>query len=251
MFSKVMRDEKICKPVLEEILKVKIKRIEYLDYEESIKITGNSKGIRMDLYVEDEESTVYNLEMKADNTGNIPKRSRYYQSVIDLNLLEKGEDYDTLKLSIVIFICTFDLFGRGEYIYTFDNRCQEVPELKLKDGTKKIFLNIKGTKGNISSTLKDLLSYMDGRKPKEGLAKSIEQKINEAKDNIMWRREYMSLYVELRDKYKEGYERGEVKVNELYMLLLEQKREDDMIRAIKDKEYREKLMEELKIKSEE
>lgn len=43
----------------------------------------------MDIYVEDEEHTVYNLEMQSENTGNIPKRSRYYQSVIDLNLLEK------------------------------------------------------------------------------------------------------------------------------------------------------------------
>ena len=189
--------------------------------------------------------------MQADNVGNIPKRSRYYQSVIDLNLLEKGEDYDTLKMSIVIFICTFDLFSSGEYIYTFTNRCHEVPELGLKDGTRKIFLNTKGTKGNISSTLKDLLSYMDGREPKEGLARKIEQKVSEARDNVRWRREYMSLYVELRDKYKEGYERGakegELRNNELYAKLLEQKREKDMIRAVSDEEYRRKLMEELGI----
>ena len=248
MFSKVMRDEKICRPVLEEILKVKIKRIEYLDYEETLKITGNSKGIRMDIYVEDEENTVYNLEMQADNVGNIPKRSRYYQSVIDLNLLEKGEDYDTLKMSIVIFICTFDLFSSGEYIYTFTNRCHEVPELGLKDGTRKIFLNTKGTKGNISSTLKDLLSYMDGREPKEGLARKIEQKVSEARDNVRWRREYMSLYVELRDKYKEGYERGEARVNALIVELAKQGRNEDIVRIAEDKEYREKLMKELKIK---
>lgn len=61
----------------------------------------------------------------------------------------------------------------------------------------------------------------------------------------------MSLYVELRDKYKEGYERGakegELRNNELYAKLLEQKREKDMIRAVSDEEYRRKLMEELGI----
>lgn len=255
MFSKIMRDEKICKPVLEEILQIKIKKIEYLDYEETLKITGRSKGIRMDIYVEDEEHTVYNLEMQSENTGNIPKRSRYYQSVIDLNLLEKGEDYDTLKTSIVIFICTFDLFGKGECVYTFENQCQEVSELRLKDETKKIFLNTKGKHGNISSTLRDLLSYMDGKKPKEVLAKRIDEKVVEARDNVGWRREYMSLYVELRDKYKEGYDRGEMEgydrgtkeMNELILKLAEQGRNQDIVRIAEDKEYREKLMKELEI----
>ena len=44
---------------------------------------------------------------------NLPKRMRYYQGMIDLNILEKGENYKNLKKSFVIFICTFDLFGLG------------------------------------------------------------------------------------------------------------------------------------------
>lgn len=37
----------------------------------------------------------------------------YYQGMIDLNILEKGEDYRNLKKSYVIFICTFDQYGKG------------------------------------------------------------------------------------------------------------------------------------------
>lgn len=48
---------------------------------------------------------------------NLPKRMRYYQGMIDLNILEKGENYKNLKKSFVIFICTFDLFGLGR-MYT-------------------------------------------------------------------------------------------------------------------------------------
>lgn len=37
----------------------------------------------------------------------------YCQGMIDLNILEKGEDYRNLKKSYVIFICTFDQYGKG------------------------------------------------------------------------------------------------------------------------------------------
>ena len=65
--------------------------------------------------------------------------------MIDLNILEKGDDYNHLKKSYVIFICTFDPFGLGRHIYTFENRCSEDTTLTLNDGTVKIILNTKGT----------------------------------------------------------------------------------------------------------
>lgn len=33
---------------------------------------------------------------------------------------EKGESYDILKESYVIFICTFDFFEKGRSVYEFD-----------------------------------------------------------------------------------------------------------------------------------
>lgn len=66
-----------------------------------------SKSIRLDIYVEDDKNTVFNLEMQTTNYEELPKRSRYYQDIIDLKLIEKGQSYDILKTSYVIFICTF------------------------------------------------------------------------------------------------------------------------------------------------
>ena len=44
--------------------------------------------------------------MQTTKYEELPKRSRYYQDIIDLNLIEKGEAYDILNTSYVIFICT-------------------------------------------------------------------------------------------------------------------------------------------------
>ena len=119
IFAKVMSEKELCKPLLENILNIKIRDIVYVDYEETIQMTVKSKGIRLDIYVEDDNNTVFNLEMQTTTYKELPKRSRYYQGIIDLNMIEKGESYDILKESYVIFICTFDFFEKGRSVYEF------------------------------------------------------------------------------------------------------------------------------------
>ena len=56
----------------------------------------------------------------------------------------------------------FDLFGYGLYRYTFQMKCQEIPELKLDDGATRIFLNTKGKHPElVSPELIELLKYME------------------------------------------------------------------------------------------
>ena len=63
---------------------------------------------------------------------------------------------------LVVMITPFDLFGYGLYRYTFQMRCEEVPELKLDDGATRIFLNTKGKHPElVSQELIELLKYME------------------------------------------------------------------------------------------
>lgn len=80
------------------------------------------------------------------------KRSRYYQGTVDLNMISSGAGYDELKTSYIIFINTFDLFGKGFPKYTFENICQESSDLHLDDGTVKVFINAKSTIPGMSRT---------------------------------------------------------------------------------------------------
>ncbi len=106
-----MRDKEICIALLERLLKLKIKDIQYLEEEKTINIEYAAKSIRLDVYVE-ESTRVFNLEMQTTAKKELPYRSRYYQGMIDLNSIEKGASYKNLKESYVIFICTFDPFGK-------------------------------------------------------------------------------------------------------------------------------------------
>ncbi len=208
MFSVIMRDPKYVKPFLETILRIKIAKIEYPEVQKNIDIAVGAKGIRLDVYVEDEKHTVFNLEMQTTTARNLPKRMRYYQGMIDLNILEKGDDYNHLKKSYVIFICTFDPFGLGRHIYTFENRCSEDTALTLNDGTVKIILNTKGTLDDVSPEMKRLLDYVDGKGVSDTFTRDLEEAVQSARQNEKWRLDYMTLQQEYRERFQEGKAEG-------------------------------------------
>ena len=114
LFQKVMQNRRLCKRFIRKLLKIKVKRIVYMTAERSIAVGISSKSIRLDLYVETENGTAIDIEIQTTDGvyGWLPKRSRYYRSIIDLDILGRGMDYLELKPSYVIFICTFDPFER-------------------------------------------------------------------------------------------------------------------------------------------
>ena len=78
LFAKVMADSEICRRVLEKILQVPIRRISAPTAQRTIDILFEGKGVRLDVYVNDDEGTVYNIEMQCSKKRNLPKRTRYY-----------------------------------------------------------------------------------------------------------------------------------------------------------------------------
>lgn len=210
MFKLVMKSRRICKKMLEGTLRIRIAKIRYLETEKSIAAPYRSKGIRLDVYVKDEKDTVYNIEMQIRRLEGdaLFKRARYYQSMMDADLLAAGADYDELNKTIIIFICPFDPFGEGRYIYTFENLCMENKDLELRDGATKIFLNTKGTIGDITDTIKAFLRYVDGVVTDNSLVQEIEEEIRKVKLEEGERVNYMTFAMKMMEERKEGRAEG-------------------------------------------
>ena len=151
--------------------------------------------------------------MQTVENRNLPKRTRYYQGMIDFNILEKGENYKNLKKSFVIFVCTFDLFGEGRHIYTFENRCIESLQLPLGDDAVKIILNTKRTMDDVTHELKSLLDYIDGAQPDDDFTKELEDAVDLVRRNEKWRLDYMTLQMNYQEKYEQGIEQGREQSN--------------------------------------
>ena len=160
MFRLVMDDPELCKQTLEVVLGIKIRKLIYQETEKSFEARLLSKGVRLDVYIEDTDGVMYDLEMQASDADGVAlgKRTRYYQSLMDTNQLKKGEHYSQLKKSIMIFICCYDPFKLNFMRYTFSNLCRERKSLELDDESYKIFINAKGIVG---SENQDLLNFID------------------------------------------------------------------------------------------
>ena len=211
LFGKVMQNPDLCKELLRRILPdLNIERIEYPELQKSIKEGAESRGIRLDVYSKDDKNIVYNVEMQANGSKGIPKRSRYYQGMVDLQLLEAGDkSYMKLNKTYIIFICTFDLYGNGRHIYTFENICKEDNSLSMGDEATKIFLNSDSDMDDVGKELRAFLDYVKGIKvTNDDFIDRLEEAVKRAKANKKWRRDYMTMEMLERVKYEEGREEG-------------------------------------------
>ena len=209
IFSKTLElFPNLCKELIEMILKIKISRIGFPEREKVIEARTDSKGIRIDVYVEDENKRSFDLEMQVANSDNISKRMRYYQGLIDIDKLKHGQHYSALTDSCIIFICPFDKFKRGRHIYTFRERCDEDSSLTLNDGTVKIFLSTKGSIDDISSDIKNFLNYVDNGAIVGNFVQQLDQAVNIVKSNEKARLEFMTYQMALLESKLEGEEKG-------------------------------------------
>ena len=210
IFQRVMQNKNLCKRLIERILQIKIRELTYPYTEKTIDLRLDSKAIRLDVYVEDEAGTVYNIEMQTTkgHDGELVRRTRYYQAMIDMDLLGKGVYYDELRQTYIIFVCTFDLFGLEQRVYTFRSTCVEVPTLALGDGATRIFLNAKGLKGTVDADIERFLHYVDGKAAKGGFAEALAKEVERVKYQDETRREFMTLYMEYQRHRRDGLEEG-------------------------------------------
>lgn len=95
LFTATMEDETVCREVLECILEFPIKKV-VVHTEHNLVVTPEHHGIRMDVHADDEAGTIFAIEMQTTNKGDLPQRSRYYQSQIDLLELDPGDSYKKL-----------------------------------------------------------------------------------------------------------------------------------------------------------
>ena len=98
------------------------------------------RSVCLDAYVVDEEGTLYDIEIQRADKGASPKRARYNGSMMDIDFLKKGEDFDKLPVRYVIFICESGYKCNGKPLRCFSNRAEDDGEA-FGDDTHFIYVN--------------------------------------------------------------------------------------------------------------
>lgn len=186
MFGRVMLDESICREVIRCVLGIDAERIEYLNAEQVLEPSVDSRGVRMDVYVRDSER-VYDIEMQAGAEPLLCHRFRYYQSVLDTTTLAPGKDYDELPESFIVFICAHDPFDCGIPVYTIERCCLERPDLPAGCSAHWIALNASAWNALPHGALRDLLHYTkNGSLGADPLVRRIDAIVAAANNDRKW-----------------------------------------------------------------
>ena len=208
LFCKILEsDQDLCKDLIELLLDIKIDHLESPIAERTMQESFDAKSVRFDVYTKDDKR-IFDLEMQTTAPNNLSKRARYYQSVIDMDNLSHGESYIKLKDSYVIFLCLDDVFKKGLPVYSFENICNQDKRIKLNDRTYKIFFNAKNCDKLKTEEQKDFFKFLKGSKAASSLSRRIEKKVEYAKKNPDWRRNYMTWQQTIDEEKALAFEEG-------------------------------------------
>lgn len=226
LFDEVMEDTGTYETMIGILLENEVRLLEKPETEKELRVSSQLRAIRLDVVSMDDKKKLYYTEMQKKNTGNLKKRSRYYQAQMDVSLLEPGtKDFNLLNDSCMILVAPFDLFGKGLYRYTFEGTCRECPELRLEDGATRVFINTRGTNREaFSQEFLDLMEYLSSS-TRATAEKSASESIRRIHCRVEQVRQlekagvkYMQRWEELAEARDEGVNMGEAKGRELALI---------------------------------
>ena len=228
---------KVCRYMLRTILQKDYKKIRIMTQKNIAGVTPKNHGIRLDAYIEasDEDLTdetseesevsissdIFDIEPNKYQAHNEAKRTRYYHSLIDTKVLKSGIHYEKLQNVAVIMILPYDPFGKNRMVYTIKSKCIEDGTIGYDDGLTTIYLYTKGTEGNPSQELKDMLKYIENSTEENAVNEDLAAMhglINRIKHDgevgvrymQSWEREAMVREEGYKDGFSEGKFQGEL-----------------------------------------
>ena len=267
LFDETMEVPGMYQIMVNILLENKVTLLDRVQTEKEFRISPELRSVRLDVVSMDITGKIYYTEMQKKNTGNLLKRSRYYQGQLDVSLLEPGSvDFNMLNDTCLILITPFDLFGKGLYRYTFSGVCEECPELKLQYGAVRIFINTKGTnREEFSREYLEFMEYLTDTSDERAETSSSEriktmhkevQKIRASeKIGVKFMQKWEERVYDRLEGKAEGRIEGKIEgkieakadLNKLNQALLRDNRLEDLIRSTTDPEFQEELLREYHI----
>jgi len=213
LFAAVMAEQENCRRLLELALGIEIERVEIIT-EKNIVYHPEYKGIRLDVFARDGNNTRFNVEMQVAKQS-LEKRTRYYHSQMDMELLLTGISYEELPGCYVLFICDFDPFMSGKYRYTVKHVIVEDDEITYCDGSHTVFLSTKGENDDeVPEQLVKFLKYTAAG-PDEStqdfadeFVAGLQASVRKIKSSREMGERYMLFEEMLRDEREEGKAEG-------------------------------------------
>lgn len=214
--------EPVCRILLSVLLQTKIGKVKVHAQRVIPGIGFDIRGIRLDVEVEEFDAdsderiaNVYDIEPHRKREDEFGRMLRFRQAKIDSRYMKKNDsDYSHLPNLYMILITDKDYFGEDYMMYTFRNRCVEVPDLEYDDGLVFLYFYTKGTKGG-SESIHNMLEYLQDSRHVSAVdeaTRELDEYVSNVRRDPKIRGNYMTFGDKIdREKQislKEGIEQG-------------------------------------------
>lgn len=208
MFGTVFQDPNLCQGLIELLLGIQVEKIEFVERQGLLDAGPLSRAGIVDLLVRDAAGNEYDVEMQNVATPGIARRARRYLTLVDANMLDRGQRFEDAGDAIVIFICANDPFGRGWKHYDFMRTCAQDGQ-PMDDGTSIVFVNAAGTRGDYGDGFDAFLRYLSNDTVIESdYVRSVDDAVRGVRDNPQWRRYRMLWSEKYRDEIADAMDEG-------------------------------------------
>ena len=156
----------------------------------------------LDCVAKDAENNFFNVEIQGENDGASPKRARYHCGLLDMNLLNPGELFDSLPETYIIFITKNDVLGYNQPISHIQRRIKETEDI-FQDGQHILYVNSKKHDDTELGRLMHDLHCKEADKMYSNVLSARVQQLKETEEGVN------QMCQELEEIYNEGVEKGE------------------------------------------
>lgn len=207
-FSKCMHKQSACMAlILKIILEDPSICVKDVSSQEDI-YNLTSRSIRLDVLTQTDDQRMINVEIQRSKEGANVKRIRFHASMLDVNELEKGQNFKDIPDSYVIFIIDYDIFGEGLPIYHIDRGIKETKK-PFNDGVHLIYVN---SSIQDDTPLGRLMHDFACKDPDDMYYEVLAERVRFFKSSKEGVDSMCEILEQMRDQYvAEGFQLGQVK----------------------------------------
>ena len=208
IFEMVMQQPQLCQELLRRALpELTINTLRFINPQQDVHTGLLTRGVRYDIYTQDDQGRTFILEMQVKDQHDLAQRIRYYQGMMDQQLLHDGEQYRRLAQlpTYVIFFCSFDYYGESKIRYCFEDREATQPGLTAQDGQHSIVYNATADRRQSQLPLRSFLDLMNGKVDNEDtFIQAVQAEITKVKASRERWLQNMIYEWKLQEQYDEG-----------------------------------------------
>lgn len=163
--------------------------------------SATKRSIKLDIQAEDVHGKLMDIEIQRSDRGSGVRRARFHSSMIDRALLSKGDDFEDLVDTYVIFITEKDKFGMGIPLYHIERKISEMDNALFGDGAHILYVN--GEYRNLEHPVGSLMHDFNCKDAKDMVNPLLAEEVRYLKETEGGRSQMSRILEEMRNEAAE------------------------------------------------